>query len=59
MGWALDNFSQDARLRIARSLFRANDREDVVNGQVWINGLFGSMAYAPSMTIPNNLLDIM
>ena len=39
MGWALDNLSADARARIARSLFRANAVEDLVDGDVWINGL--------------------
>jgi hypothetical protein len=36
MGWALDNLSADARARIARSLFAANEADDLVDGEVWI-----------------------
>jgi putative DNA primase/helicase len=39
MGWALENLSSDARERIARSLFSANDGETTVSGDVWLNGL--------------------
>jgi putative DNA primase/helicase len=39
MGWALDNLSADARVRIARSLFKVNDGETCVDGDTWINGL--------------------
>jgi putative DNA primase/helicase len=39
MGWALNNLSADARERIARSLFVANDGDSRVDGDTWINGL--------------------
>lgn len=39
MGWSLNNLSADTRERIARSLFKANERVDIVNGDTWINGL--------------------
>ncbi len=38
MGWALTNLSADARERIARSLFEANDDLDKVDGDLWLNG---------------------
>lgn len=39
MGWALDNLSADARAWIARSIFKAKDTDDLVDNEVWINGL--------------------